>query len=219
MAETILDYAICTLAEVKLWLGIDTDDTGDDELITELINVVTNAIEDYLDRRVIVRSTAITEYFSGDGSSECYVKHPPIAELDSIYIEDVVTLDSTDCADTDQVRYNPTTGYIALLQYYFSAGYPRNCYRKYKGGWYKKGNTDGDGGAEATPVVPLAIWQGCREEVKRLYKYKDRQETNISSKSYGVTGETIAYFQDKGLSEETKTKIDRWHMVRVDDED
>ena len=215
MAESLVAYAICTLAEVKLWLGIATDETGDDELITELINVVTDAMEDYLDRRIIVRSDYITEYFDGDGDAVRYVEHRPIVDLDSIYIENVTTLDSDDCADTDQVRYDADTGKVTLIQYGFSAYYPRNCYIKYKGGWYKKDNTDGDDDATLTPTVPLAIWQACREEVKRLYKYKDRQETNISSKSYGVTGESISYFRDEGISEEARTKIDRWRMVRL----
>jgi hypothetical protein len=220
-ADDLLAYAICTLPQANQWIfGVSETTSDDDVLVKRAINAVTDEIEKYLDRRVIVRSGWITEYFDGDGDRICYVRNPPIVSLDSIYIEDLVTLDSTDCADTDEVRFDVATGENAergriwLMNYTFNKGYADNCYRKYKGGWYKKDNTDGDGGAAAEPQIPRNIFMACLMEVKRIYKFRERQDSNVASKSLGVTGESISYFQDKGLSDEAKMQIDRYRRVR-----
>ncbi len=222
-ADDLVAHAIVTLAQARQWIyGADADATGDDDvLIKRAINAVTQRIEDYLNRHVITRGTFLTEYMDGNGGRDYYVDNPPILDLDSIWLEDIVTLDSTDCADTDEVRFDDPDGSSAdrgrvqLIRYRIPRGYADNAYFKYKGGWYLKDNTSGAAGANQTPEVPRTIFMACMVEVKRLYKMRERQNLNISSKSLGVTGESINYLKDADLTDEVRFKLDEYRREKV----
>lgn len=209
-ADDLHAHAICTVAQATNWVkDVDTDSTGDDIIVQRIINAVTDRIEAYLRRRVIIRSDWVTEVFDGDNAREHFVNHPPIADVDEVDIEDAITLDSTDCDDVDQVRFDSATGEnsergrVWLHDYVFSGGYADNCSVKYKGGWNKK-----DSGTD--PEIPRDIFLACLIEVKRIYKMKDRQDSNIASKSLGVTGESISYITDSDLSKEVTLKLDEY---------
>jgi hypothetical protein len=229
-ADDLVAHAIVTLAHANQWIfGVNITSHDDDALVTRVINAVTARIETHLDRRVIIRSGYIMEYFDGDGTHEHYVRYPPVVELNEIWIGSgtttVKTYDSTDCADRDHVRYdsaldanserhpNSERGRIVLVdgyQFLESSAFPDNCYIKYKGGWYKKDNTDGVSGATLTPEIPRDIFQAAAIEVKRFYKLRERQDSNVASKSLGVTGESISYVKDEGLSKEAMDLLEPW---------
>lgn len=207
MATTLYTHTIATLDEVKTWLEIDAATHND--LLNFLMNAMTDAFEKHCHRRLVARVTDddyITEYFDGEGENVRFVRHPPIHTLNTIYIENVVTLDSEDCADTDQVRYNPATGKITLLQYSFCKYYPRNCYVKYKGGW-------------AVASLPMQIKQAYRHELKRLWGLKSRSNEDITSKSNSLTGETVHFKLPDGLSAECKAMIDPYVIWRFEDDE
>lgn len=208
MATTLYTHTIASLDDVKAWLEITTTTHNDD--LNWLMNTVTDWFESYCHRRLVARvvpeTDYITEYFDGDGTATRFVRHPPIHTLDSIYIENVATLDSTACADTDQVRYNPKTGKIQLLQYNFPAGYPRNCYVKYVGGW-------------AVASLPMQIKQAFRHEVKRLWGLKQRSTEDITSKSNALTGETVQFKLPDGLSAEARAALDPYVIWRFESDE
>lgn len=198
---SLVDHAIASLDEAKTWIGIS--DTSQDSLVTDIINAVTDFIESErcLARRVKRRTAAIEEKFTGDGTNWYRVKHPPIGTLSEIYIEDIVTLDASDCADTDLVRYDPDNGDIWLVQYRFWKGYPLNCKVTYTGGW---------------ETVPNPIKQAALMLVKALYKYRDRQSEGVSSVSFGVAGssQTISYLTDVVKDPNIWTLLEPYRLVR-----
>jgi len=191
MASVLCAWAICTLAEVKTWLGI-TESTYDNHL-EYLINAVTDMIENHIGRRVIARhvdgtGTDIVEIFSGDGSNFHYVDNPPIHDLTSIAIEDETAPNITPSAD--EVRWDATSGLVQLISRVFSVANPLNCTVTYEGGW---------------TTAPVPIWQVCREEVKRLHKI--RAENMELVLSISGQNETVSYVREKGLSEDAKAKL------------
>jgi hypothetical protein len=220
-ADDLVAHAIVTLHQARQWIeGAGAAATGDDDiLIKRAINAVTQRIEDYLNRHVITRGTWITEYTDGHGEREYFVNNPPILDLDTIWLENIVTLDSTDCADTDQVRFDSATGensergQIYLIDYRIAKGYADNAYFKYKGGWYKKDASVAD--ATHIPEIPRNIFMACLIEVKRTYKMRERQDSNVASKSLGVTGESVTYVKDADLSDEVMLKIDKYRREKV----
>ena len=227
-ADDLHAYAICTLLQARQWIhGMGTDATGtDDTLIKRLINAVTDWIEADLHRRVIIRSAYITEYFDGDGTPEYYVDYPPIVELNEIKIgagtTTIKTYDSTACADTSDVRFDSPTGNnaergrIVLVDgYTFGTYYPDDHYIKYKGGWYAKDASDGEDPVVSIPEIPRTIFQACLDEVKRLYKKRERLDTWVASKSLGVTGESISFLKDEGLTQDTKDMISYWRRSKA----
>jgi len=217
MANDIYAHTIVSLTDLKTWLGITV--TTYDTVLTQILNSTTDFVERYLNRYVIARADLLTEYFDGQGGHDCFVDNPPILSLDSVYIEDIVTLDSTACADTDQVRFDSATGANAergriwLMNYAFGEGYADNCYRKYKGGWYAKDNGDGDGGANLTPMVPYDIWQAAREIAAACYYLKDRQKEDVQSIS-SAAGDSVTFFIGI-MRPETAAKLDQYKRVKL----
>lgn len=191
---TLVAYAITgtDLVEAKRWLGLTVADATPDDLLTEIVNSVTELIEDYLHRRVVVRTTAEAEVFSGDGSPYYRVLHPPISTLTAMTIA-IEGHTSPVVSDTDEVRIDQDTGEIWLIADLFSDAYPRNCTVTYKGGW-------------ALASVPRPIWQAAREEIARMYRLKDQKSAEIQSVS--AEGQTVTYFKQLGLSEKSKTMLD-----------
>ena len=210
-------HTIVSSDDMKRWLGItgSTQDT----LLAEILNSTTDFLENHLNRYVIARADLLTEYFDGQGGHDCYVNNPPILSLDSVLIEDIVTLDSTACADTDQVRFdsasgqNAERGRIWLASYVFGEGNADNCYRKYRGGWYAKDNAAGVGGADLTPMVPYDIWQAAREITAACYYLKDRQKEDVQSIST-PTGDSVTFFIGI-MRPETKAKLANYIRVRA----
>ena len=207
MADIIVAHAICTLPEAKAWLKFESPSAAhaDDDEIQRAINVTTSNLETYLDQRIKARAADIEEVFSGDGLNTYWVKHAPIQSITEIEIEDVVTLDDTDCADTDKVRYDPESGQLWVINYVFSRYYPRNCKVTYKGGW--------NAPDAATFPMPWDIWQGAREITAGIYRLSDKQKEDIKSIST-PTGETVTFFIGM-MRPETKMKVDMYRSWRV----
>lgn len=64
VSETILEYALASLAEVKAERGITISD--DDDRLIRAINAATEYMETRTNRKIKRRTTATTEYYDGD---------------------------------------------------------------------------------------------------------------------------------------------------------
>jgi len=71
------------LNNLKLFLGINTANTDDDTLLTNLISMVSADIENECQRTFL--ATNHTEYYKGDGTSQLLVKQYPVNSVASIY--------------------------------------------------------------------------------------------------------------------------------------
>ncbi len=69
-----------TLNELKARLKISNNNS--DSILTEIIDISTNRIESYLNRKIIEQDC--TEYISGDGTSEAYLKNVKINSVEYI---------------------------------------------------------------------------------------------------------------------------------------
>lgn len=77
-------YALCSLADVKNYLGIEGAVSTKDNLIESLIDSCSTFIESYCQRQFKSRSRV--EYYSGDGHSNKLIpKYYPIISITSIY--------------------------------------------------------------------------------------------------------------------------------------
>lgn len=192
---TLYTYSICSLADAKAWLGI-TDGTSD-AVLTNLINVVTDLIEEFMGQYEVVRSATQTEKFNGDGATEYRVLHPPINTLTDMAIA-IEGHTAPVVINTDQVRVDLEAGVVYLLQDSFAAGYPQNCSVTYKPG---------------RTVARSIVWQVCLDEVKRCYKDRDANREPIQSIS--VEGQSVTYYREMGLSEDAREKLRRGNCCIV----
>ena len=83
MAFTLDTHALTTLADAKEQLGIPTGVTTDDNVVTRIINSVTDQIEKYLDRKVLSRS--FTEYQDGRRNNRILTGQWPVTSVAELW--------------------------------------------------------------------------------------------------------------------------------------
>ena len=93
------------LTALKRFLGVDH--TDDDDLLADLIDEVSAAIENYTGRIYEADGTARSEYISG-GTKNLIVDKPPIASITGIYD----TFNDDEEVDSDSYDYDPDSGMI-----------------------------------------------------------------------------------------------------------
>lgn len=83
----LADNALTTVERLKLELGIDQDDTSQDDHLRMLINVVSGAIEAELNRDLGLAE--VTELLSGYGRQRLNLRRFPIVDVDTATIDGV----------------------------------------------------------------------------------------------------------------------------------
>ena len=64
--------ALCTLSDLKSWLGIDTLDTSKDTILTMIINSVSKKYENYCGTK-LEETTIVNELYEGSGNTNSLV--------------------------------------------------------------------------------------------------------------------------------------------------
>ena len=89
----LTERALTTLDNVKLFLGIDVDDNSKDELLDEMINIISDSVQSFIDREF--KNQNYIENINGNGRRIINVRHYPITLINEIKINDVV-IDSSE---------------------------------------------------------------------------------------------------------------------------
>jgi len=171
---TLDQYALVTLDNVREALGFTVTESGDDSLLTNLINRVSTRIETYCRRKFKVRS--YTEYHDGDGSPEVLVDNYPIVSVDSLWDDtDRAFTDSANdlIASGDYIKYE-TEGAIRLFnnETVFQTGW-QNIKVTYSGGY---------------TTIPADIEQASIDWVVTLYrKQKDQTHGYMTKAASGTS--------------------------------
>lgn len=87
------DRALTTVENAKLWISLDPTDTSQDILIEELINIVSDSVQTFLDRDL--KKQNYEEHINGSGNSLLNLKNYPIISINEIKVNEIV-LDSDD---------------------------------------------------------------------------------------------------------------------------
>lgn len=202
MPVALVDYAFVDLDRVKEWIGsIAAGDLTHDDLLSNLVNVVTDWMEGSLLKTMVMdRGEDIEEVFDGDGTNTLILTNVPVTEITGIEFLDEPSLSQTDCADVTQVRFDPDTGEVVLMERVFTRGH-RNIAVSHTAGW------------EDVEDVPEVIKSLCCELVKRMYKLRSRatEDVDVVSRS----GETVTYKAvDRVWSEEQRSRVQKYIRVR-----
>lgn len=174
----LLDYALTTRARVKTFLGITS--TDDDTLLDSLINVVTNFIENYCDRRFKL-TTYTDEVYDGNGSQQMLLKQYPVVAFTQLGERDSVDNQSSWTAiDSEDYFVNLVTGIIDYINGLFRR-LPRHYRATYQAG-YDVDVSDIAKTLEAAGAGDLEF--ACWSLVSDMYdEYKG--EADITSESLG----------------------------------
>lgn len=77
------DNALTSLQTAKVYLGIDLAKTANDIKITQFINSASWFCNSYTQRKLLSRT--LTEYYSGDGTSELFTLNYPISSITTVH--------------------------------------------------------------------------------------------------------------------------------------
>jgi uncharacterized phiE125 gp8 family phage protein len=105
---------LTTLNNLKLFLGINTANTDDDTLLTNLISMVSADIENECQRTFL--ATNHTEYYKGDGTSQLLVKQYPVNSVTSIYDDTDRVWGSDTQIDATEISISDRIGGLIILE-------------------------------------------------------------------------------------------------------
>lgn len=126
----LLDYALCTLADVKESLGISSGDTSRDNLIKRKINQATQVIEGWCMLPYghhFKQTTYTNEEYTGSGINQLSLMMRPVTSVSSFqYRGTTQNEDNWNSVETDNYFSNLNDGILNLL---FSQGTSYGSYR------------------------------------------------------------------------------------------
>ena len=155
-------YDLCTLDEVRDYMGMTGSSSVVDDVLADLITRVTEGF--HKDCGVTqFKATDHTEYYSGAGTIELFVINTPVNTIASIY-EDSDWVYGED-TKIDEDTYAPLNNMVVLKDSVFNIGI-RNIKITYNAGYND---------------IPGDLKQACIEETVR--KFKKRENVDIISKS------------------------------------
>jgi len=175
---------LCTLADVKTFLG--TDAGSNDDLLASLISQVSAWVQGYCERR-FDGINAYTWLTDGLGGDTLPIPEGPVTHVDSVTIDGQTIQPSTGA---------PNRGYVAdsrsvtFLGGRFSRG-RKNVYIVYHAGYpyvFTPGNPD----------VITGLPGDLRFAVVETVALRFKQRSNFAFASKGLTGETISF--DKSMA-------------------
>ncbi len=184
--------ALCTKAEVKTYLAMESDDVSKDVLIDALILAAQGFIEEYCNR--IFDQASLTEYYKG-GSNRIFIKRYPIDKTKTIQVWDswdrVYATD--DLIDSDDYYVDGDDGVIEFD--YEVGGSPGSIKVTYTGGY-------------AVADLPSAIKQACIELVARKVKEGPSGALGVPNRSIPEGG-TVVFVTDD-LLPQTKVVLNTY---------
>lgn len=178
--------SLCTLQDVKNFLGITGSKDTEDTLIVDLIDGESNHMELYMGRVIV--SAEQTEYHDGDGSAYLYPSNYPITSVSGIWDDTDWTWGSSSLLTA--TNYSSRDDRVIVYKNsVFSKG-KQNIKIIYTAGY---------------STVPEDLKVACMTEVSR--KFKRRREAGVESitKEDGTTSYSLVNFLP-----EVKSVLDRY---------
>lgn len=200
MAETIWDYALVTLAQVKEFVLNDSTVATFDDALTAMVNEVSHAIETYCGRKFKER-TGLTEYHNPKGGTVVSLKNFPVTGTTAFALYDDPNRNygsDTLIAATDYFL-DLETGVIHLTNDGEFSSAPGAVKAFYSAGY-------------ATDSIPYTLQRACKKWVARIWKERVNQAWDL--KSLGAAGETTSFDLD-AMPKDVKKLLNMFKRVRV----
>ncbi len=213
--------ALTTLSTVKSELNLSS--STDDTYLERVIEAVSEAIIDYLDRPIVFASS-ITENITGSGGMYLVVTRYPITSVTSVSYDgtalDTDTYDATGWASSGLIRVQSGVFDTAAVSQWITTtimgGTERRLYTVVYAGGYVTPNQVALNGA-LTRTLPYDIEDACIQAVVERYR-KRGQRDDIKSEallSYSVTynGPSSHDDREKGLPLNARRILDGYKRM------
>jgi len=198
------DYSLTTVARFKTYA--DISGSTDDTLIENLINQVTEFIENYIGRRLKL-TTYTNEEYDGSGTFKLILKNYPVGTFTNLQ-ERSTRQNSADwnIIESDNYFVDTTNGIITLIPYEFTEG--TKLYRvNYTAGYDFDNSTTFLGDTEAGDLEWVA-WR-----LLSTVFNKNSQDPNISSVRLGDA--SVSYRSTTMEDGNIKSVLDKYRQVTL----
>lgn len=186
--------ALCTVAQCKTYLDIQTTDSSQDSKLEQLINVSSSMIENYLDRKLIWQQ--YVELQDGRVSDRLLLKEWPAEKPSEIRSDTLWSFNDTTILPSENYEIDQQCT-VVLKGYYFPRG-NQNIRVTYYAGYASP--VSGGAGFQ----LPAEINQAAIMLVAWQYQLRADRRLGIASK--GKQGESISYI--KGIPQEITVLLD-----------
>lgn len=188
------DLALTDAVGCLLFANKQTLTAPDNLLLEELINAVTDFMEDYCKRR-FMKTAYANELYDGDGTEMLFLKNYPIVTIATIYWTYVDVAD--DLIDSDEYKIYNSGGYLFRSGGWI-AGH-QNIKINYTAGY-----------DFATDGIPSELQDICNALVNLKYNQPDKQ--GIDSERMGSYA--VSYSKDD-LPADLKKQLNLWRKMDV----
>ena len=166
---TLEPYALAALLSVKEHLNIKESETGQDNVLTRMINASSQMIENYLDRKVLSRS--YTEYYDGRKNDRILLRNWPSTAVAELW--DDPASEFTDAAnqfDTSEFKIDgegdSAAGVVLLSGLKFGGG-ARSIKAVYTAGY---------------ATVPYIVQEACLLHVEYMFDMRSDRRIGVQTK-------------------------------------
>lgn len=171
----LLTYALCTAADVKESLGIDSGDTSKDNLIKRKINQATEMIEGYTFRR-FKETTYTDEVYDATGTDQLLLRQSPVISFSSLSARDSsLNEDNFTSVDAEQYFVDNNSGLISGLSTFYG-GYGR----------WRVTYTAGYSATNWPDALPWDLREACASLAGYLVNNDPSVAANVSRKKEGA---------------------------------
>jgi len=187
---TVLDSAnnLCSLAELKLFVGISTSDESLDTQLEEYINGASWLLKEETGR--FLKAQAITEYHDGTGSLLIMLRHRPVNSVTTLHSDSARSFGATTLIAATDYQVYTNGGYIVVTDAGLDAG-AKVIKVVYNGGY---------------STIPYDLKMACMEHAANQYeKFKSHR---VGLKAVSNEGGTRTYIE--GMPSATKQAIARY---------
>lgn len=120
MAEVLDQYALITLEDAKMYLRIGSSDSTYNDIITILINSVSQAIEKFIGRNIIERQ--YEEVYSGTGVVSINLRQYPVSAISGVWMDATSKFETDSLLDPDTYYCNRESGILYRVGGVFDKG-------------------------------------------------------------------------------------------------
>jgi len=184
LADTMTGL-VCTLAEIRIRLGLAVGDTNDDEMLHSIIKGVSAVFDRFCNRNLILNTTDATEYYSG-GIQKISLSRYPVVSITSVTESADWDWDNETALTADDDYHLMTDRGILHRASSRWLGGNETVRVVYKGGYNPAADTPGTG----ETGLPYDIEESAL--LQSMFTYKRRDDLGLSSVS--AMGGSISKF-------------------------
>lgn len=174
---------LCTLADVRTRVGVESSETGDDDMIRDIIRGISGQFDSYCNRTLLMSGADVTELYDGGGKRIKVARYPIVSVTSIKQSIDYDFANETAMTEDDDFHSNDEEGTLYKIGGKFIRG-DEVIQVVYKGGYVGPNGTAAAGETELPDDIREAA---ILQAVFTLQRRNDVGLTSVSSDGFNIS--------------------------------